>query len=175
VDEASLVSFHDTAWCHVPADEPIRLDKLAGTDGSNRWNREGQPTLYLALDLEVTIAEMARHLDPGSDEAPIRRRLLGLSVRLDGLADLRTASGRARLGGPADPADLLQRELARTLADRAREVEGCRGLVTPSMAFLDDPSRGNVVVFMERRPDGVEGLVHGMREAGVVDLRPSRA
>ncbi len=174
-DPTSLTAFHGTAWCHVPADEPVRLEELAGADGGNRWNRQGQPTLYLALDLGVAIAEMARHLDLAPDDEPVRRRLIGMSVRVHGLIDLRTPGARRNLGGPAGAAALLDRDLARRLADRARSDEACLGLLTPSMAFLDDPSRGNLVLFMDRWPGGVDALAEGITEAGVAHLRPARA
>lgn len=122
----------------------------------------------------MAIAEFARHLKagPGAGEAvPGARRLLGLDVAIDGLLDLREAAVAARLGAPSDPSAYVDLDVARAVAGRARSLAGCRGLVVPSMAYLDDLSRRNLVVFMERVPGGVDEIVAGWREVGLLELR----
>ena len=96
-------SFRGVAFCHVPADEPIRLEKLVSADGANdRWNRPGEPTVYLATELAIALAELARQLELSPRDDPVRRRLLGLALDVDGLVDLRRADIRAAVGAP-DP------------------------------------------------------------------------
>jgi RES domain-containing protein len=172
IDRQLLTAWHGIAFCHVPADEPVRLDRLVTSDGSDdRWNRAGEPTLYLALDPGTALGELARHVDLALGMPPWRRRLLGLSVELDGLADLRRADIRARFGIDAEPAAFRDRELARDVARRVRQDDACDGLLVPSMTFLDDPGRGNLVVFVDRFPGGIKDIVRATVDAGLVELR----
>jgi RES domain-containing protein len=50
---------------HIPklASYNIYDFRYAGRSSENRWNRQGQPTLYLAKEKNVALAEYARHLD----------------------------------------------------------------------------------------------------------------
>jgi RES domain-containing protein len=173
VDRQLLTTWQGIAFCHVPADEPVRLDRLVTSDGSDdRWNRAGEPTLYLALDLGTALGELARHVDLVAGMQAWRRRVLALSVEVDGLADLRRADVRARFGVDGEPAAFRDRELARDVARRVRQDDACAGLLVPSMTFLDDPARGNLVVFVDRFPGGINDIVRATADAGLVELRP---
>jgi RES domain-containing protein len=173
IDPQLLAAWRGIAFCHVPADEPARLDRLVTSDGSDdRWNRPGEPTLYLALDLGTAVGELARHVELAPGMPAWRRRLLGLSVEVDGLADLRRADVRSKLGIDGEPAAFRDRELARDVAGRLREDGSCAGLLVPSMTFLDDPGRGNLVVFVDRFPGGIDDIVSSTVDAGLVELRP---
>jgi RES domain-containing protein len=166
-----LTSWHGTAYCHVPADEPLRLERLVTSDGSDdRWNGPGEPTLYLALDLGTALGELARHLElqPGTTW---RRRLMALSVDVDGLVDLRREDVRAAVGVDEEPAAFRDVEVARDIAAALRDDDACAGLLVPSMTFLDDPGRGNLVVFMDRF-GGVPDIVRQTLDVGLVELRP---
>lgn len=59
---AHLRSWSGTALRHIPAG--VRFDVLdfrfAGRGADNRWNKPGHPTLYLAGDEGVIIAERGR-------------------------------------------------------------------------------------------------------------------
>jgi RES domain-containing protein len=173
IDPALLTAWHGIAYCHVPADEPVRLDRLVTSDGTDdRWNRAGQPTLYLALDLPTAVGELARHVVLVQGMPPWRRRLLGLSVRVGGLVDLRRPDVRAASGIDEEPVAFRDVEVARGIADRLREDEACAGLLVPSMTFLDDHSRGNLVVFVDRFGGGINDLIEATIDAGLVELRP---
>jgi RES domain-containing protein len=166
-------AFRGVAFCHVPADEPVRLDRLASTDGDNdRWNREGEPTVYLATDIGLAVAELARHLDVDAGDGPVRRRLLGLEVEVAGLLDLRDPDVRSAVGAPDAVEAFRDRDVSRSVADQARADAACLGLLVPSMAFLDEPERANLVLFVERHADGIEAVIRGQREAGLVEVRP---
>jgi RES domain-containing protein len=173
IDPRILAAWRGIAFCYVPADEPVRLDRLVTSDGSDdRWNRPGQPTLYLALDVGTAVGELARHVELEPGTPAWRRRLVGFSVEVDGLADLRRAEVRARVGFDGEPAAFRDHDVARDLAQRLREDDACAGLLVPSMTFLDDPARGNLVVFVERFQGGVDDIVRGTVDAGFVELRP---
>ncbi len=174
MDPAAGASFHGVAFCHVPADEPIRLEKLVADDGGDdRWNVRGEPTVYLATEPAVAIAELARHLDLGPADDLVRRRLLGLSMTVEGLLDLRRPEIRRAVDAPDDVEAFRDYALARATAHRARSREGARGLLVPSMAFLDDPSRANLVLFMEHLGGELGPLVRAQHEAGIVEVRPA--
>lgn len=168
--------FRGVAFCHVPADEPVRLDRLASTDGDNdRWNRAGEPTVYLATDLGLAVAELARHLDVEAGDGRVRRRLLGLQVEVAGLLDLRDPGVRSAVGAPDAVEAFRDRDVSRSVADQARADEACLGLLVPSMAFLDEPERANLVLFVERHAEGIEAVIRGQRDAGLVEVRPDPA
>jgi RES domain-containing protein len=157
----------------VPAEEPIRLDRLVSDDGEDdRWNAPGEPTVYLATELPVALAELARHLRVGGGGEPVRRRLLGLTIDVDDLLDLRCESARRAVGAPTDPAGLRDRDAARAIGRRAREELAANGLLAPSMAFPDDSDRLNLVLFMERLGGDIGDLVTKTHEAGLVEIRP---
>jgi RES domain-containing protein len=169
VHRGLLTSWRGIVWCHVPADEPLDLDRLVTIDGSDdRWNGPGEPTLYLALDIATALAELARHLDL-LPSPRWRRRLIGMHVDLDGLADLRRPELQSAVG-IGDVAALRDRDRARAAARRIRDDEHAQGLIVPSIAFLDDAGHGNLVVFADRLRDGVEALLGDPVEAGVIEL-----
>jgi RES domain-containing protein len=171
IDPATFTTWQGIAYCHVPADEPVRLDRLVSSDGSDdRWNGPGQPTLYLALDPATALGELARHLELAPGTTTWRRRLVGVHVAVDRLADLRRADVHAALG-IGEPAAFRDRDLARNVAADLRNEDGCAGLLVPSMTFLDDPARGNLVVFVDRFDGGIPDIVGGMADAGIVELR----
>jgi RES domain-containing protein len=175
IDPQLLTAWQGIAFCHVPADEPARLDRLVTSDGSDdRWNRPGEPTLYLALDLGTAVGELARHVELAPGTPVWRRRLLGLSVEVEGLADLRRADVRARFDIAGEPGAFRDREVARDVAQRLRQDNACSGLLVPSMTFLDDPARGNLVVFVDRFRGGIDDIVQTTVDAGLVELRPPR-
>lgn len=165
-----LATYRGPAFCHVPADAPLDLSKLAESDGDDdRWNAPGQPTIYLALDVAVALAEYARHVT--SDDA---RRLLRFDVRLDGVADLRHRHERADNGHDGPPVELADRAVARRVAASARSDSSCRGLIVPSIAFPDDPSRGNLVVFADRLPAALADWLGPPTTVGQVELVAGR-
>ncbi|HEX2767588.1 MAG TPA: RES domain-containing protein, partial [Candidatus Limnocylindria bacterium] len=74
-----------TAYRHIPADAgyDVRDLRFAGRRSDGRWHWRGQPTLYLATDAAVAIAEFARHiaLDRGGELVPARRAIHQLGVK----------------------------------------------------------------------------------------------
>ena len=170
-----LLTWDAPLYVHLPASERFdsaRLPEMGG--GRDRWNREGQPTAYLASDPGVALAELARHRPPGREEGDEERRVLRLVPRpegIGGLVDLRDAAVLRALGVTGLPTAFLDREHARSLADRVRADDRHGGLIVPSMAFLDDPGRCNVVLFADRFDD-LDALVQASSDAARLVLRP---
>jgi RES domain-containing protein len=150
------VTWHAPLYSHAPDDPSWTLEHLVEPgDDEDRWNRPGEPTAYLASDPGVCLAELGRHHPPG---APLdRRRILRFEPArpegIGGLVDLRDAAVLRALGVTRPPTVFLDRDRARALAARVRHDVRHAGLVVPSMAFLDDPERCNVVLFGERIGD----------------------
>ena len=69
------------AFRHSPADSPYGvLDfRFAGRAADSRWNYPGAPTLYLAGDRGVALAELARHFQEARSPR-IRQGLIGRAV-----------------------------------------------------------------------------------------------
>jgi RES domain len=159
-----LTGYAGPGFCHVPARQPLDVERLAEADADDdRWNEPGEPTIYLALDLPLALAEYARHAGP--DDA---RDLIRFDVGLDGVADLRPRDGSTDAAGVAEIAD---RTVARRIASGFRERPDCRGLLVPSLAFPDDPARANLVVFADRLPGGIAAWLGQPTTVGHVEVR----
>jgi RES domain-containing protein len=109
---------------------------LISRDG-NRWSRPGEPTIYLAGDPAMALAELARHLPLGQASPPAW--VWTVEVNLAAVLDLRSE----------DAAWVVDAERCRDIASDLRH-RGAQGLIVPSVAFLDRPDRANLVIFAER-------------------------
>lgn len=136
----------ETAYYAGPAVRKLDPEMMTTTDG-NRWSAPGEPTIYLASDLGVALAEFARHAP--SHHAP-DAHVWSVDLRLDAAIDLRRDDVRSRLGVADDPRWFLDPERCRSFAKRVREPHGSDGLIVPSVAMLDETSRWNAVVFVDR-------------------------
>lgn len=143
-DPRLLGPVSEDAACSGPPAPGLEVDGLV-TTAANRWNREGEPTLYLAGDVGVALAELGRH-EPALARAV---RIWRVRLTLDSALDLRDEATRAALGVPDDPRWYLDPDRCRDVAGRARATPGCDGLLVPSVAVLDDPRRWNAVVFAD--------------------------
>ena len=144
--DVRLAAISLDAWTTAPIRAtPFDVNELVISSG-NRWSLTGQPTLYLASDPGVALAEAGRHWGrAGGDIA-----LWSVRVTLDAVADLRRRDQWSGLTIPADPCWLLDRERCRGIASRLRSDGDADGLIVPSAALLDDPARYGIVVFVER-------------------------
>jgi RES domain-containing protein len=141
---SAAVPFMSVAVCSGPATSELDIADLVSVE-SNRWSADGEPTVYLAGDVGVALAEVARHWKPGAPAV----RLWQVRLRLDRAMDLRRPDGRAAAGVPDDPRWFLDRRRCQELAARFRRA-GHDGLIVPSVAFLDDLERWNAVIFVDR-------------------------
>jgi RES domain-containing protein len=163
------------AFIHVPDKpdaDPLNPEFSARSD-ENRWNEQGQPTLYFANDVSTLLAECARHLE--TDEAgptacvTDRRRIFAVDFSLEAILDLRDDGVLATLEIDDAPHAFLDRSVARSIASRARRDFAAQAIIAPSMAFLDNPSRWNLVCFVDAQPD-VHQAVERVTTCGVFDL-----
>jgi RES domain-containing protein len=167
-DLATLVRpFSAEVWCHAPADRSFDLEALArDDDGRDRWSVPGLRTTYLAGDRAVALAEYARHASAADPEA---RFLVRLRARGVAVLDVRRSEVACRLG-IEDLRVMLDREVTRGLTARLRSRSaGWQGLIVPSVAFLDDPQRWNLVLFCERL-ESLGSFLDSPRTAGRIAL-----
>jgi RES domain-containing protein len=135
------------AFSTGPAGASLDLARLPSTD-ANRWSREGEPTIYLAGDPGVALAELGRHWEEQRGEVSV----WSLNLTLRAAADLRDPATRAILDVPDDPSWILDQDRCHALASLLRSDGTHDGLIVPSAAFLDDARRWNAVVFADLRP-----------------------
>jgi len=146
------------AYRHIPAGSPYGvLDfRFAARATENRWNHAGDPTFYLACEAAVAIAEFARHIDvdrpPGLAASVSPRQLYRIDVRLVALLDLRDVRLLTLLGIADTAGYLLDKRKARALATFIRTNTDAQAVLVPSVAFLDDLTRWNCVLFLEKCP-----------------------
>ena len=166
-----------TAYRHIPADAgyDIRDLRYAGRRSSGRWHRQGQPTLYLASDAAVAVAEFARHLavDRGGGAVPARRAVYELGVKIRRAIDLRDATVLRLIGRDDAPECWLDPRIARAVATFFRDSLDIQGAIVPSVAHLDAPERFNVVCFLENLPDNPRTFLPRARRRSTVTVEPA--
>ena len=165
-----------TAYRHIPAGSrwDVRDLRFAGRRGDGRWHRQGQPTLYLASDQRVAIGEFARHLalDRDGRIRAARRTVFSMRVALERTVDLREPAVVRLLGRDDAPACWLEARICRAVASFLRDTLGIQGLVVPSVAYLDEPARSNVVCFLEHLPPDPRSFLSRVRRRATVDVTP---
>lgn len=144
---------------HLPAS--TRYDVLdfrfAGRGADNRWNQPGDPTLYLAGDEGVLIAEWGRHfaIDRTSQlkQTARQRDVYRLALSLDYLLDVRKIPVWDELSLANAPHCFMDIDLARATANFIRQTTAAPGMLVPSMGFLASLDRWRLVLFLEKLPD----------------------
>jgi len=165
-----VVPVGGAVYCHAPADRPFDLHALDRPDDSaDRWSTPGTRSVYLAGDPLVAVTEYARH-GPAETTAD-DRRLVRLQLRPVPALDLRTEAVRAALALGEGPGAYADRDLARRHALAIRTAGISAAIVVPSMAFLDQPDRRNLVLFCERLDDALERVLEDPEEVGRLQLR----
>jgi RES domain-containing protein len=158
---AFLHPWGGTAIRHIPAGSRFDVldTRFAGLAADNRWNEAGEPTFYLAGDLGVALAEYARHLreDVGVAGALSvhERAVYQIEVHVEAVLDLRNPRVRSAIGLHGGARRFLDRGAARATAHFLRRTTSAEGLLVPSVAFLDDPLRWNLVLFLDKLPADV--------------------
>jgi len=176
---ASLADFvrpwQGTAYRHIPADAgyDVRDLRFAGRRSDGRWHWRGQPTLYLAADPAVAIAEFARHLavDRGG-LVPARRAVYQLGVRLGRTVDLRDPAVLFLIGRDDAPGCWLDERIARAVGTFFRDSLRVEALLVPSVAHLDARDRFNLVCFLENLPPEPRAFLPRARRRATVTVEP---
>ena len=133
---AATAFFAGPASLAGPASTRLTPDAMRTTEG-NRWSAPGEPTIYLAGDLGVALAEFGRHAPP----EPADARIWAVQVDLDAVVDMR---------GLREASSLLDRAQCGAIANGLRANGGCEGVLVPTVAMLDRADRWNLVVFVDR-------------------------
>ena len=141
---------------------------------TNRWNPPGEPTLYVAGDRGVAIAEFARHIRednvPALAPRTIERRIFDLRVRVEATLDLRDPRVWTTLSLVDAPGCFLDRTVARATAGYLRHTTRTQALIVPSMALLDAPSRWVAVLFLDKLPADPAAFLADVRPDGTFRL-----
>ncbi len=154
----ALMPWTGAAYRHISAraNRDVLDFGFVGLNSDNRWNTAAEPSLYLAGDPGVVIAEWGRNFgyrrSESVGEISVERSVFRLSLHLDAVLDLREPSVAAALGADNAPACFTDRAIAQTTAAMVRAPTAPNAILVPSIAFLDDLTRWNLVVFIDTLP-----------------------
>jgi RES domain-containing protein len=143
-----------------PASPCLTVEEMLTTEG-NRWSGQGEPTIYLAGDYGVALAEYGRHAPP----EPVTARVWPVRVELAAVLDLRTCGPDGLSRAETDPTWVLDRAACARLATTLRSSGGCEGLLVPTVAMLDRAERWNLVIFAERLRRPLDEAVRSLEPA----------
>lgn len=166
------------AYRHINATRDAdALDfSYAGLFPRNRWNVPGQPTLYLAGDIGVAISEWGRQFPssyPDGAIQPVQREMFRLHLRLDAVVDLRATAALRTLRDATGMDDFRDVNVARAVAISVRVQSRIQAMLVPSIAFLDDLTRWNLVVFLEKLPRDTAGWITLVDHVGPLSWKPA--
>lgn len=153
------------AWVCRPDDLPSTAALDLRSDRPNRWNDEGEPTIYVSGDPGLALIESGRH----PEDLERTSQLLRVELRLRAALDLRRHAVRIELELPAGDWWVLDRDRTRAVAKQVRSSGACDGMLVPSAGALDQDERWNAVVFADDAA-AVARLLGDPRPAGSVIL-----
>jgi RES domain-containing protein len=175
--DSLLRPWQGTAIRHIPAGSPYHVldTRFAALARDNRWNEAGSPTIYAAGDLGVAVAEFGRHLVEARDvhgRHLIRdRAIYRLEVRVSAMLDLRDPIVGRAIGLRGGARRFVDVSVARATANYARFTTPAQALLVPSIAFLDDLTRWNLVLFLEKLPPDLSTFVAATYD-GIIAVEP---
>ncbi len=154
--EGQTINPLDFTWC--------------GKSSENRWNVLGEPTLYLAQEKDVALAEYARHFQisrsPGLGKLTYKRKVYRFKVELDAIIDLRDRAVCRALSLTKAPACFSDKKIARSTATFLRNTTLAQAILVPSIAFLDDLDKWCLVVFLEKIGSNPKAIFKNIRSDG---------
>lgn len=156
--ERALMPWTGVAYRHISsrANRDVLDFRFVGRNADNRWNTAAEPSLYLAGDPGVVIAEWGRNFgyrrSEDVSETSVERSVFRLTLRLNAVLDLRDPSVAIALGANDAPACFTDRATAQTTAAFVRATTSANAIFVPSIAFLDDFTRWNLVIFLDTLP-----------------------
>jgi RES domain-containing protein len=142
----------------------------AGRSAENRWNLQGEPTLYLAKEKNVALAEYARHFKidrtPQLARQAQQRAVYRFDVQLEEVVHLCQPEVWAELSLTNAPDCFKDRDVARACANFIRYTTTATAIFVPSMAFLDDLEQWCLVLFLEKLPTDVREFLPSVNTDG---------
>lgn len=158
--QTSIQPWSGYAVRHIPDAPGMHFDiydfRYCGRSNENRWNVAGEPTLYLAKDKDVALAEYARHFHvdrtPGLAAHTYRRKVYRFQVALDATLNLCHPSVCTALSLTNVPDCFRDKSVARAVAHFIRNTTSTQAIFVPSMAFLDNLEQWCLVLFLEHLP-----------------------
>ncbi len=128
--------------------------RYCSRSNENRWNIAGEPTLYLAKEKNVALAEYARHFEvnrtQGLATQTHRRQVFRFRVELEYVLDLRNPKVWAELSLENAPDCFKDKNIARSTANFIRNTTSTQAIIVPSVAFLDNLEQWCLVLFLEK-------------------------
>ncbi|MGL5078960.1 MAG: RES domain-containing protein [Waterburya sp.] len=145
------------AYRHLPDGNYDVYDcSYTGMAANNRWNTQGEQTLYLAGSVDVAAGEWSRHFlfdRPKQLAAKTKRRkVYQMTVKLNHTLNLCDRLGWQELSLKDAPNCFLDKKVARATAQFIRQTTIVEAIFVPSMAFLDQMDKWVLVVFLEKLP-----------------------
>jgi RES domain-containing protein len=160
-----IKSWDGYAIRHIPdiANNNVYDFSYCALSRNNRWNVQGEPTLYLAKDKGVAAGEFARHFSDNRSQALTkkiqRRQIWRFTVKLNrtlNLCDLKVCSALSLSDAPYCFRD---KRVAGSTANFLRSSLKVDAIFVPSMVFIDDLSKWCLVIFLENLPkDSIQFL-----------------
>jgi len=154
---------------HIPKlGDPMDFS-FCGRSLEHRWNRAGELTVYLARDKSVVLAEFSRHFDEFRTRSlmdKLRERTVhDYRLKLDRTLDLTNAKVVKTLS--LDPrTSFLDKDVCRSTASFIRTTTPAQAIFVRSIAFLDDPEKWCLVLFMEKLGPDLGKVILGVRDIG---------
>ncbi len=128
--------------------------RYCARSNENRWNIAGEPTLYLAKEKDVALAEYARHFKvdrtPRLAAQTYRRQVFCFRVELEYVLDMRNPKVWVELSLKDAPDCFKDKTIARATANFIRHTTSTQAIVVPSVAFLDELEQWFLVLFLEK-------------------------
>lgn len=153
--QSSIQPWLGYAVRHIP-DGPYNVYDFsrAGLASDNRWNVQGEPTLYLASEKDVALGEYARHFKVDRSETLARqvkrRKVYRFKVQLAHTLNLCDAQVWQALSLKNAPTCFLDKAVARATAQFIRRTTDVEAIFVPSVVFLDQIDKWVLVIFLEK-------------------------
>ncbi|MEN9567901.1 MAG: hypothetical protein RLZZ69_3097 [Cyanobacteriota bacterium] len=158
------------AYRHLPdGNYDVYNFSYTGLAANNRWNIQGEQTLYLAGGVDVAAGEWSRHYGAYKlatqvrQTAPLqfnrsqqlaaktkRRKVYQMTVKLNHTLNLCRHLCWQELSLKDAPNCFLDQKIARATAQFIRQTTIVEAIFVPSMAFLDQMDKWVLVVFLEK-------------------------
>ncbi len=171
-----IKSWDGYAIRHIPkiANHNVYDFSYCALSRNNRWNVQGEPTLYLAKGKDVATGEFARHFSDNRSQALAkkiqRRQIWQFTVRLNrtlNLCDLKVCSALSLTDAPYCFKD---KRVARSTANFLRSSLKIDAIFVPSMVFLDDLSKWCLVIFLENLPKNSDKFLPNAQKQGHIGI-----